>query len=249
MGLGWKAAALALLFTSVGAACATSSTTEDEQSARHYVVDHIRSRNELVTSGPPWYRTLDEVLPNVRYREGNGKTVALTDLVVAGKITEVTKGAGFLWNEDAARSTTVSFDDRGAVWKTVHLRVTVDQAWGRSSPEDTITVGLATAPNVDFPKLRAGLTSLGKVALFLHPRSVSAPVFGYDPSLYGILEDGAFVATIASDGRLALPFLEAGRAQQLLAGVDTVQELERHAQAPERDIPLKRDGGIVVRDG
>ncbi len=90
-----------------------------------------------------------------------------------------------------------------AVISTIH--VTVDVTRSIADPRaplepNQIVFGLALDAPVD--AARAELMSLGQVALLLYQPS---PVYAYDPSVWAILEDGAFLGLVGTDWVGELP--------------------------------------------
>lgn len=222
-------------------ACGKGSV--EEAGSVDYVVDRMQARLEAATWGEPWYRTLDELLPNMKYRERGKSEIRGSDLMIVGEIVDVEAGYGFKVTERDFDGKRVDFDDPGALWKTVHLKVAVAKHWGRSSPE-LVTVGFGIDGDDQLPQVRDGLRGLGMVALFLQEKT---PHYSYDPSIYGIAKGGHMVATVAADGALALPFLDDQEEAMLLKGVGTMEALERHANGPERVGTIVREQGRARR--
>lgn len=193
-----------------------------------------------------WYRNIAELLPNTKYAEPGDTPKPITSRVFVGRVASVTEGKGFWVPEgDAPGGTVIGFDDGRAMWKTVHLEVTVERSLDDvSKPGELVHVGLATGPDAEVTALADGLRALGNLVFFLFDDS---PVFEYRTDLRAIVEDGSMIATIDGEGRLGLPALEEGRAEPMLEGVETLAELEKRAAEPDHVIALKRDGGIVVR--
>lgn len=237
-----------LLSVGVLVSCVVStacSSKLDPQAARDYVIAGFQSRLAGLSSEAPWYSTLDELFPQVKYQAPDRSDASpITEVVVIGRVAEVTRGVGRASdNGDGKR---VVFDDPSASSKTVHLNIAVEREWSTSPREaKDLNVGFAIGGDADFEKTRAGLKALGKVVLFLHQ---GAPVYAYDASLLAIHWNGGMIATVGENGALALPFLEAPIASQLLEGVETLGKLESHGGDPERVIRITREDGQIRRD-
>jgi hypothetical protein len=69
----------------------------------------------------------------------------------------------------------------------------------------------------------------------------------YDPSLYTLIEDdGLVLATVASDGTLAMPLLASGRPEALLATTPKLSDLENKGKLP-RVVPMIGTGEDAKR--
>lgn len=210
----------------------------------HFVQHQLSMRAESVVSTPPWYRTLDEALPNVTYLRPDRGPATVTDLVVVGKIVDVEKGRGFVVHgNDAPDGIPSDFNAKNARWWTVHATVAVERTLGSTETPEQVTVSLP----LDFPKefdtMAGGLKGLGRVAFFLDKDS---PLGAYDPSVTIVIESHALIATVAGDGTLALPFIDQEKASKLLSGVPRLADLEGRARQP-RTIPLATGPGHYVR--
>lgn len=224
--------------------CGRDSVGTDQASS--YVVNLLQARNEAAGRGPSWFKALDELLPNTVYQHPNGERETLTDLVVVGRIVEVEEGIGFVVPDgDAPSGQPTSFDDPKALWRTVHFRVDVDQTAGGGQRPRSVRVGLAFGVDGEFAKVAAGLQGLGRVVLFLQRNS---PVLAYDPTLYSVVEDGSFIATVGSDGTLALPVIDGERASQLLSSTPRLDRLIERGRAVNRTLILQTRDGVTARE-
>jgi hypothetical protein len=179
------------------------------------------------------YDTIDELLPNVSYRQAAGSARPLADGVILGRIVETTPGQGFV-NGDR-RSMPVPFDDERADWKTLHLVVEVTDTIGGPTL-DRVRMGLAVGARTNMDALGDGLRSLGRVLLFLQHRPNA--VFDYDAGLYTDVEGGALLATVDDAGRIRLPMKSRAEEAVLLGSVRTVADLEAAATRPARTVQL-----------
>jgi hypothetical protein len=229
--------------------CAESEPSDESSAdARQSVVDFLQGRSDVVVRTPPWYRTLDELLPNVDYRHPDGRTQTLTDLAVIGRITSVEKGRGFVVpGEDAPDGQPVAYDTPGARWWTLHATVEIERAIASSEAPSEVRIAMPSGPPAEFGRLAQGLRALGRVVL---PLVRNNPVVAYDSSLLAVFEDGTFVVTVADDGTLALPTLDAELRAPLLAKTPKLEDLEASGRQPRRTIPLRdTPTGPVRADG
>lgn len=257
-----------LALVGVTAACGTANgeTPESDRAASSsgQWMEQIRNISSGASRIAPWYRTLDEALPNVRYKRDSKKAVPASEVVVIGTVDEVLPGRAFVQNIDKNDSVKeVEFTSPDPSWRTAHLVVRVDREFGETRSKkkvDDITVGLniGLTPLAEIAK---GFEDLGTLVLFLQPDcsqfdqdgvDISAPctpVFSYDPSLYGVLEDGGLVAVVDdASGDLTLPFVEAHRAEELLKATRNIRDLERKGNEERREVKLKRQGGHYVNE-
>jgi hypothetical protein len=213
-------------------------------SGLEYITGYYRSRAEGAVMTGGWYRTLDEMLPNVTYASSTGQSTTLPTTVVVGRITDVEPGKGFrIEGDDAADGLATDFSDARAKWFMAHATVKVDHAIGSNAPSE-LTVAFPSEGPSSFAKLRAGLKALGTVVLVLRhdDRRVA-----YDPSLYTLIEDdGLVLATVASDGTLAMPLLAPGRPEALLATTPKLSDLENKGKLP-RVVPMIGTGEDAKR--
>lgn len=227
----WTIAAMTLL-----AACSTGGRG---------AVEVLRDRHEAA-GGDRVYDSLDDLLGNTRYRFGAADPRPLTVAVVAGRFESAAPGRAFtVPGGDAPGGQATDFDDRDAVWKTVEGVFVVDHVVsGDASEGDSLTVGFAFDPDIDVHRVDRDLRSLGRTLLFLN----RSAVFADDPSVHGTADDGALVATVAADGTLALPALEAGEARQLLRSTPTLASLDAAAVKPTRTIITDPSGAQVIHE-
>lgn len=228
---------------------ATSSSAVSADDARADVVAYMVDRQANIDRLAPWYRSIDEVLPNVIYHTPGRPNATMSAVAVVGHITSVAPGIG---GKQGAGDTWVSttFDDPEVESRTIHLSVSVDETLGPSDsvqPGSTIKVGLAIPPeqqDLSRADFEAGLPALGRVVMFLIDDS---QVLAYE-SLFAIQLDGQFVATVADDGELRLPFFRPSEASEILARTHTLDAL-RIASTEPRAIDLVMVGGQAVRPG
>lgn len=208
-------------------------------------VEVLRDRHEAAGAARV-YDSLDDLLGNTRYRFGAADPRPLTVAVVAGRFESAAPGRAFtVPSGDAPGGQAADFDDDDAVWKTVEGVFVVDHVVsGDASEGDRLTVGFAFGPDIDVDSVDRDLRALGRTLLFLN----RSPVFAYDPSVHGTADDGALVATVAADGTLALPALEASEARQLLWSTPTLASLDAAAVKPTRIITTDPSGAQVIHE-
>jgi hypothetical protein len=183
----------------------------------------------------PLYETLDEALPNVRFREPHFEHGSVSDAVVLGRFTNVRAGRGFAALES---DVSTSFNDPEALYGTAHARFAVDNVLAGEVEDEEITVGFRVRPREEsawqglptFDVLAQGLPDLGQVVLIVD----RSPGFEPDPGLYQLV-DGLLVA-IDEDGALSLPLLPDEDESRLLEETPTLDSLREAAQAPTRVI-------------
>ncbi|HVF76358.1 MAG TPA: hypothetical protein VM938_15085 [Acidimicrobiales bacterium] len=199
----------------------------------HFVTEFLLGIAEAGGKVAPWYRTLDEVTPNVVYVYPDGRTKRLSDLAVVGRFVGLEEGAGFVVSEDAPDGTPTRFDNPNAKWRSVHGVVEVERSVGGGEAPKQLKVSLPLYSHEDFAKFDAGLRALGRVVLLLDADSV---LVRYDPSLYVVADNHVFIATVADDETLALPMFPPERATALLAppGVRKLSELDNRARTPRK---------------
>lgn len=234
-----RLAALAVALFFVGVACdstGTASPPVDTAEAVHWVTDYLRARSEGGLSLRPWYRTLDETLPNVDYVRPNGTVATLSDLTAVGRIVQVDQGRAFVVDgDDAPNGTEAKWDAKDARWFSVHATLAVERVIGSDERPDTVTFALPLDDRRDFDRMAAGLRGLGRVVAVLDRGS---PLVAYQPSLFVVLGNHGLLATVGDDGRLALPLLDATEAAAMLAGTPRLADLEARGNAGRRRIPL-----------
>lgn len=228
-----RSSAVALAVVCSVAMLAGCASTEPEVG----VVDALKARHAAAASITP-YRDLTELMGNTTFQTGSKTPTVLTEAVILGNVTDVTEGKAFnVEGNDAPGGTLTDFDDPKAQWRTFHLAVDVAEVISGTAA-NKITVGLAFGPNIDVESVRADMTSMKDVVLFLE----RSPVFGYDDAIYGVLSDGALIAQVDNQGTLTLPVLEANESAPMLAGSTTLDNLRQAARGPQVTIHLDATG-------
>lgn len=219
-----------------GAATATIDPEADAARLRALIDGAYSNRDYVFVPG-----SLAEYLPNRRYRGPDGRVTTLTDAVVVGRVVSVTPGRAHYWPEDdeAGPGIEVPFDDPRATSRTVHAEVAVTEVIAGEVTQRTIVVGFGIGTSsTELDTLTAGLPALGDLVLFLR----RSGVFGYDPAVWGVAEDGAMLAEVEDGGRLSFPAIEPYRAERYLARNPTVDSLRAAGRQPTIEVPLETLG-------
>lgn len=219
----------------------------DPTTARQFVLDRLRGGSAAVSRTTLGYRTLEEMLPNVDYHQENGQIDHASDLVVVGRVAKVEEGRAYLVHgDDAPAGERTSFDDPSpdVRWWTIVVVMDVDHAIGAPDPPEQVRFNMTLGRREDFDMMGSGLKALGRIVVFLHAQGLNQ----HDPSVWRVVEDGGFIATVAEDGTLALPaFEDSGRSATLLAATPRLEDLERAGNGPGRVIQLKGSPGAPTR--
>lgn len=232
------------VFASAATACGDGDAVDE--AARSAAIEHLQGRTQ-VGDRIVWYQSYEEVLPNVSFRVDDEAPQRLSDVVVVGEVVRVEDGRAFdAGVEDGPGGEPAEFDDPRARWRTLHLEVEVDEAMSRAADVgETVTVGLAISGGVDPAVMRRGLEELGTIVL---PLTSSSPVFAYGGGdVLSIVEDGAFLGTVAEDETISLPLLDPSEADVLLGSIRTLPDLRAVLAQPDREIPLRLEAGFPVR--
>jgi len=201
------------LSTATGLVLSFARSLSEDVDAQ-YLLEHLRDIVTFVdVAGRP---RLADALPNDLYRNG-GTTSPVHRVVVIGEAIghEVV---------DASELADMGEDD------THYLRVRfrVDAAWGPAGFGDELTVALVTRGD-DGDRMGRGFATLGRVVLVLNPDS---PVYDFAPETFAIGDNGGLILTIGADGTLALPAFPPTLAEDLLADVETLDQLRAALDEP-----------------
>lgn len=183
---------------------------------------------------------LIDYLPNVHTDQA--PTEPVLDTVVVGEVVKAEAGTAFLvpegdFPEGAPNDgqTEVPFDSEEADWRTIHATVKVSQSLGSEEAEGgEVEIGFVVDPDVDAALYMEGLRNLGPAVFFADTEN---PAFDYDEDVRGIAGGaGSMIATIDSDGLLALPLMREASAADFLADSPTLDALLEEARSPDRTI-------------
>lgn len=214
-GLGWRSCVAAALLVSL-CACSTGGGAFDSIRDDQGTADRERV-----------YGSWEDLLGQGRTNADMGDAV---DLIVGGDVVEVRSGRSYTWeldeNGENERRIELPFDDTQAMIDTFHLAVEVTAVIAasdnRHSVGDRVQVGIALDPDVTLEDVKADFGDLEGAVFFLQ----DSPVFDYEDSVYGIVEDGALVAIPDEDGDLVFTLLEDHDAVQPPKGI-TLDSLRR----------------------
>jgi hypothetical protein len=195
-----KAAALAMLTTIT--ACTGDATPEGQG-----VFENLAARHGSV-SGSAIHRTPAEAMPQVRYSIDGADPISIADVYIVGDIVDVKMGRSFFWTESADEETRteVDFNADGAQVSTLHVSIAVtrsivdpnqrDELDPMVAPGSVVTLALALTSPVDVDKAAEELGKGSTVAALLYR---SSPVFDYDPTLWAVLNKGAYFGSVGPD--------------------------------------------------
>jgi hypothetical protein len=183
---------------------------------------------------------LDELLPSTQLVDPRGSRSSPTTFLVVGRIEAVEIGRAFDQSQGHHRE--VGFSSPEADWRTLHLRLAVDERLGSPGAPSHLHLSLGIGLVDDVGQLVRGLPSLGRVLVPVVP---GLGVYDHDPTLYGIAWDGELLGTVDDRGRIRFPWLEGGMGEQFLATTDTLAELREAASEPPRLIPVDATGSRI----
>lgn len=227
---GLQFAVLCVAALLVAACAAETDQTAGQEHESADVLAEMRSRHESASRVIP-FETLGGLLENTEYQFGDEPPAPLTEAVIVGTVNDVQPGRGFVVEgNDAPGGTETSYDDPKAVWRTVHVLITVESVLSGSVERSPVTVGFAFGSETPFDDIKNQFMSFGRVGLFLN----RTPVFSYDSSVYGTVLDGDLLALVDDKGRLELPVLSEDEEATYLRGASTVDELRARADEPKK---------------
>ncbi|NUT35545.1 MAG: hypothetical protein HOV79_21035 [Hamadaea sp.] len=204
-----------------------------------YLFAHLRARSDAADA--IWLEnSLAETLPSRRFSVHGGAATARNGVVI-GRITDVREGRGFSHKDDAPSSTEVAFDSPDALWRTVEVTVTIEEAWGRGAGQKTVTFAVIIDRGADAKTAVNGLRSLDRVIVGLDRQGR----YAYAPHLYSISHSGDIFGTVDARGGIQLPVMEHG--DDFMNGVDTVEELRGEAGKAPLTIRVDVQDGLPVR--
>lgn len=225
----------------LSSACASGSSTvpaKPSEQALTTLAAAVSERNGH-QDWVPWYRSVDELMPNVSWTADDG-TVGFqpADALVLGRITAIEEGKGYIGRpeeaiEDGKDADLVAFDDPNAHWRTLYLKMSVEEAYPESVGDD-ITVGWVVYGYENYHQVAAGLLALGRFAALVRD-DISR--YSYDPDIYGVDVDGAALYRVLPSGGLSLPF-DAGHEEQSLAVTPDLDSLRSKVQESGRRVRM-----------
>jgi hypothetical protein len=147
------------------------------------------------------------------------------------EVVEVTAGRAYndVLTDEKSHAEEVSFDDGTADWRTFHVRVRVLEVFGGDeTPNSEVTLGLAFGGDLSIEIVSGGLLSMEEIVVFTDPEN---DVFSYDPTVQGVLNDGAFLSPVDDGGTVPFPVLtDNGYSSKLIDAVDSLADLRTASQ-------------------
>jgi hypothetical protein len=136
------------------------------------------------------------------------------------------------------RATAVSF--RSSERAKVEFTLRVNEVLAGPSPGgDSVDVAMNLDGTVE--EIGAGLLDVGDSLWVLY----KSPLFAHDPSLWAVSAEGKLIATIADDGRLAMPGLSREIEAEMLRRTPTIDDLRAEAAGPGRTIAAPMAAGCL----
>lgn len=233
-----------LFFTTMAAACVLAVAgcgSNQPRPQAQGVFENISARHQAKARAGGIYQSVADAMPQVRYTINDGAPVSVADAYVVGPFVSAEPGPSFRWTEDNETGETrheLDFNAEDAMTSHVHLTLQIKRSIiDPNQPESvqrelaagkTVTLGLALDAPAEITEIRDRFKGQSLVALLYKP----SPVFDYDPSLWAILEDGAFLGHTSSNGRdVTFPALESDHDRK---SAFSFEELERPSDKPKR---------------
>lgn len=230
--MSWRRFAGAAVTVLLVAGCGSSDTAVDGAALAARLENSLSSgASGLAASGGA--KKLSTFLPNVRYVQDDGFTTRGSDLLLVGKITNVSEGAGFVDAVDGPVRR-VDFNSPDADWRTVHLTLTVEERWGDKEPANPVVVFLGFG-DMTIAEVEAALGSYERVALFLKR---AYDIYDYAPDLYVLPNNQQLFGVADARGTLRLPFSDPERAATFLSEFSTLDQLRERASGPGRTVEM-----------
>ena len=218
MSTGLIRLATVCLLTAVGAfvtGCSQSGSAETS------VLDSIRS-SAANESRERSYNSVLGALPDEEVAANTFSTSDKSQLVVTGEVVDAVPGIGAIWDEEGGQRTDVSYDDPSAMMSIVYLKVDVDEIVSSGRNIDTrltsdptiITVGLWVEGSPPPSSVARQFGELGHVVMYLSRRQtfsgtkVSEFSSSIESDAWGVLESGAFIGQVRSDGSVSFPLMD-----------------------------------------
>lgn len=183
---------------------------EGTEDAPASVFEQLAQRGATASSDGRVYDSLLGAMPQVQYSVDGGPPVSLADGYVVGRVDRVEAGRSFRWpgidSEGETETTFVlDFNADDAQISTVHVTMMIERSivapdlpQSRASALDAgneVTFVLGLDSPADPSAIEAELKEAGTLAVLLN----DSFVLDYDPSLWGVLEDGAVLGTVDGD--------------------------------------------------
>ncbi len=206
-----------------------------------FVIGELQARAEAA-GGLRYFEDITELLDSTHFEIAGAAARPLTEAVVLGHVFNVEKGSGFrVEGEDAPGGIEVGYDDTRSLWRTVHVRLAIDEILSgglREKGATQITIGFAFGVQTSYDELAADFNDLGQLLLFL----VRSDVFSYDTSVYGTIDDGALLGQVDGVGRIRLAVLDDMTERSLTTAAPTIADLRREAGEPVKVVRVDGSG-------
>ncbi len=237
---GWAVVATAGLLGLVALGASVTRTDRASSADADYLFSHLHARSHSLDA--LWFESsFAEMLPSQRFSVNGGPEAGRTSALVIGRIADVRAGRGFAHKDDVPSSTEVGFNSPHALWRTVEVTVTVEQAWGKVAGQDKVTFAVVIDRGANATVAINGLRSLDRVVVALDRQGR----YGYAPSLYSISHSGDLFGTVDAQGNIRLPVME--NATEFMKGLDTVAELSAEATKSKQPIQIDLTDGVPAR--
>lgn len=213
------------------------------------IFHELRERHALPSRAGGLSRTPREAMPQVQYSIDGAEPVVVADGFVVGDVISVEEGRSFRWemNDEGEERVQLGFNEDAAQVSTLHVTLRVSRsivAKNRSSDmAESLTVGedvrfgLALAAPADPAAAERELLEAGSLVALLYKGS---SVFDYDPDLWAVVQDGAYLGVVQDGNIVHFPVLD-GPEQAHHTGQDGQRASYRleELEAPQRDGPTR----------
>lgn len=195
-----RMAVFALTSAAVLVGCATNNSASDSRYAQRLLAPGGGANSSLAYAAS----SIEDYRPDSSVEWADGSTRPISEMVVLGKVSNVSKGYGYTIDE-AGVADQHPFDDGGAAWRTMVVTVdaeSVTTAGGVRDDVGPVTFGMRLVePKVDFDRLASGLRNLGEVAVVLERSSAFRDV----KQDLGPAALGEMFGEVLPDGTVAFP--------------------------------------------
>ncbi|GIH02481.1 hypothetical protein Rhe02_05480 [Rhizocola hellebori] len=237
---GWAAVVAAGLLGLVALGVSATPSDRDAAADSAYLFGHLHARSHSLDA--MWFESsLAEMLPSQQFSVNGAPAASRTSALVIGQIADVRAGRGFSHKNDAPSSTEVGFNSPQALWRTVEVTVSVEQAWGKVAGQDKVTFAVVIDRGANATAAINGLRSLGRIVVSLDRQGR----YAYSPGLYSISHSGDLFGTVDAQGNIQLPVMENGAG--FMKGLDTVAELSAEAAKSPQSIKIDLTDGVPAR--
>lgn len=189
-------------------------------------------------------RTLSETLPNFTISWDGKPGVPVFEASVEGRVLDVRPGASHrdsVGDDDSTKREDLAFEDPGANWRTVILRVEVLNDFDpETEMPSEIEVALWLDGTTDPEVVRKGFQGQRIFAVLETPGRL-------EPSTsYPVARNGALIGVVLEDGTVSLPGL-GEEEKAYLDGLTTIAAIQAAAEEPPIVLPLSMEKGYWER--